>query len=66
MRRAGDVRRRVGVAGFLAGVVAALAFFAFCPGPPRVIDLGAVVVALAAGALARWGCQARLDRRRRR
>ncbi|MGW2827607.1 hypothetical protein [Streptomyces sp. NPDC001286] len=53
-------RRRAGIAAFLAGLVATLAFFAFFPGLPHVIDWGAVLVALLVGALARWFCQSRL------
>ncbi|MFJ9723286.1 hypothetical protein ACIRP3_11100 [Streptomyces sp. NPDC101209] len=47
-------RRRAGIVAFTAGVVATLGFFAFCPGLPHVIDWGAVLAALLAGALARW------------
>ncbi|PSM41897.1 hypothetical protein C6Y14_18745 [Streptomyces dioscori] len=50
-------RRSVGIAAFLAGLVAALAFFAFFPGLPHVIDWGAIVVSLLVGALARWACR---------
>ncbi|NNN35439.1 hypothetical protein HLK59_34735 [Streptomyces sp. S3(2020)] len=50
-------RRRVGIVGFIVGLVAGLAFFAFFPGLPHVIDWGAILVSLAVGLLARWGCQ---------
>ncbi|MFG3205374.1 hypothetical protein [Streptomyces sp. NPDC048192] len=40
---------------FVAGLVLSLAFFAFFPGLPHVIDWGAVLVAIGVGALARWG-----------
>ncbi|KUM90192.1 hypothetical protein OIE43_29975 [Streptomyces pseudovenezuelae] len=50
-------RRRAGIVSFVAGLVATLAFFAFCPGLPHVIDWGAILVALAVGGLARWACQ---------
>ncbi|MFF4270961.1 hypothetical protein [Streptomyces sp. NPDC001536] len=50
-------RRKVGIVGFIVGFVAALAFFAFFPGLPHVIDWGAILVSLAAGLLVRWGCQ---------
>ncbi|MER5445416.1 hypothetical protein ABT065_07235 [Streptomyces sp. NPDC002764] len=53
-------RRRAGIAAFLAGLVATLAFFAFFPGLPHVIDWGEVLVALLVGALARWFCQSRM------
>ncbi|MDL5202667.1 hypothetical protein [Streptomyces sp. ALI-76-A] len=41
----------------MAGLVVTLAFFAFFPGLPHIIDWGAIVVAVLAGALARWVCQ---------
>ncbi|MFJ9116044.1 hypothetical protein ACIRJO_10930 [Streptomyces sp. NPDC102394] len=47
-------RRRAGIVAFVAGVVATLALFAFVPGLPHVIDWGAILMALLAGALARW------------
>ncbi|WP_328495295.1 hypothetical protein OHS59_23065 [Streptomyces sp. NBC_00414] len=50
-------RRSAGVAAFVAGLVATLAFFAFFPGLPHVIDWGAIVVSVLVGALARWGCE---------
>ncbi|MGW5638958.1 hypothetical protein [Streptomyces sp. NPDC003832] len=60
----GEVRRRsAGIAAFVAGLVVALAFFAFFPGLPHVIDWGAIVVAVLAGALARWGCQSWMGKR---
>ncbi|MFH9671456.1 hypothetical protein ACH4L5_04090 [Streptomyces sp. NPDC017405] len=48
-------RRRVGGAVFAGGVALTLGFFVFFPGLPHVIDWGAVLVALAVGAVARWG-----------
>ncbi|ALO93891.1 hypothetical protein AQJ11_01470 [Streptomyces corchorusii] len=64
--RAEDVRRRwVGGGAFVVGLVGALAFFAFFPGLPHVIDWGAVLVALGVGGLMRWGCVAWLGRRGR-
>ncbi|MET9057344.1 hypothetical protein [Streptomyces antibioticus] len=57
-QQAGVVRRRsVEIAGFAAGFVLTLAFFAFFPGLPHVIDWGAIIVAVLVGALARWICQ---------
>lgn len=53
-------RRRAGIVAFTAGVAATLAFFAFFPGLPHVIDWGAVLVALLAGALARWSRLSRM------
>jgi len=50
-------RRRAGITGFLVGLVAASAFFAFFPGLPHVIDWGAILASLAVGGLARWGCR---------
>jgi protein-S-isoprenylcysteine O-methyltransferase Ste14 len=50
-------RRSAGIAAFVAGLVVTLAFFAFFPGLPHIIDWGAIVVAVLAGALARWVCQ---------
>lgn len=51
-------RRRPGIVAFVAGLVSTLAFFAFFPGLPHVIDGGAVlvafVVAFVVGGLARW------------
>ncbi|MEU0332859.1 hypothetical protein [Streptomyces sp. NPDC006193] len=53
-------RRRAGIAALLGGLVATLAFFAFCPGLPHVIDWGAILTAVAAGLLARWACRSRM------
>ncbi|MEV5435145.1 hypothetical protein AB0K80_03780 [Streptomyces sp. NPDC052682] len=50
-------RRRAEVGGFVVGLVAALAFFAFFPELPHVIDWGAIVVSLAVGAVGRWVCR---------
>ncbi|MFE9682639.1 hypothetical protein [Streptomyces sp. NPDC006285] len=55
-------RRRSGIVAFLVGLVAALAFFAFFPGLPHVIDWGAILASLAVGGLARWTCQAWITR----
>jgi len=53
--QSGEARRRsAGIAVFVAGLVVTLAFFAFYPGLPHVIDWGALVVAVLVGALARW------------
>ncbi|MEU9666984.1 hypothetical protein AB0E25_15585 [Streptomyces bobili] len=49
--------------GFLCGLLASLAFFAFFPGLPHVIDAGAIVVSLLVGVLARWACLVRWERR---
>ncbi|MCL6669600.1 hypothetical protein [Streptomyces panaciradicis] len=59
-------RRRAGIAAFLAGLVATLAFFAFFPGLPNVIDWGALLVALVVGVLARWLCQSRMTNAERK
>ncbi|MFD6287421.1 hypothetical protein [Streptomyces sp. NPDC060205] len=59
-------RRSVEIAVFVAGVVAAFAFFAFFPGLPHVIDWGAIVVSLLVGALARWAWRRWTDRDGRR
>ncbi|MEV7994188.1 hypothetical protein AB0O67_20360 [Streptomyces sp. NPDC086077] len=65
--KAEDARRRqVGGVAFLVGLVGALAFFAFFPGLPHVIDWGAVLVSLAVGAVARWGCLTWAARRARK
>ncbi|WP_030345226.1 hypothetical protein [Streptomyces sp. NRRL S-1022] len=48
-------RRRIGALAFVGGLVGTLGFFAFFPGLPHVIDWGAVLVALAVGAVVRWG-----------
>ena len=50
-------RRWAGVGAFFVGAGVVLGFFGFWPGLPHVIDWGAVLVAVGAGALARWGCQ---------
>ncbi|MER6091332.1 hypothetical protein [Streptomyces bluensis] len=50
-------RQRAGITAFLVGLVATLAFFAFFPGLPHVVDWGAILVSLAVGGLARWACQ---------
>ena len=53
--KTGEARQRSAeVAAFVAGLVLTLAFFAFFPGLPHVIDWGAIVVAVLVGALARW------------
>ncbi|GAB2947136.1 MULTISPECIES: hypothetical protein [Streptomyces] len=54
----GTQRRRAGIVAFLLGLVVTLAFFAFFPGLPHVIDWGAILVALAVGGVARWACLA--------
>ncbi|MDQ0934111.1 hypothetical protein QFZ49_004051 [Streptomyces turgidiscabies] len=60
----GEARQRsAGVAAFAAGVVVTLAFFAFFPGLPHVIDWGAIVVAVLVGALTRWICQSWMEKR---
>ncbi|MET9367851.1 hypothetical protein ABZY00_08345 [Streptomyces griseoflavus] len=55
-------RRHAGIAAFLVGLILSLAFFAFFPGLPHVIDWGAILVSLAVGGLARWGCQSWITR----
>ncbi|MGW3103155.1 hypothetical protein [Streptomyces sp. NPDC001100] len=55
-------RRRAGITAFFSGLVAALAFFAFFPGLPHVIDWGAILVSLAVGGLAQWCCQSWITR----
>ncbi|MCW8380017.1 hypothetical protein [Streptomyces justiciae] len=55
-------RRKAGITAFLVGLIATLAFFAFFPGLPHVIDWGAILVSLAVGALARWACQSWMTR----
>ncbi|WP_262063151.1 hypothetical protein [Streptomyces sp. STR69] len=55
-------RHRAGVTAFLSGLLAALAFFAFFPGLPHVIDWGAILVSLAVGGLAQWCCQSWISR----
>jgi membrane associated rhomboid family serine protease len=58
----GTRRQRAGIAAFITGLAATLAFFAFFPGLPHVIDWGAIVVGLVVGALARWFCQSRMTK----
>ncbi|MGW2417974.1 hypothetical protein ACWC0C_01725 [Streptomyces sp. NPDC001709] len=58
----GRWRRRSRIAVFLGGLVATLAFFAFFPGLPHVIDGGAILVSLAVGGLAQWGCRTWMTR----
>ncbi|CAM5494808.1 hypothetical protein [Streptomyces pilosus] len=55
-------RRRAGTVAFVVGLAASLAFFAFFPGLPHVIDWGAILVSLAVGALARRGCRSWIAR----
>ncbi|MEV0910052.1 hypothetical protein [Streptomyces hokutonensis] len=63
-KQSGEARRRsAGVAAFVAGLVVTLAFFAFFPGLPHVIDWGAIVVAILVGALTRWICQSWMGKR---
>ncbi|HLL33826.1 MAG TPA: hypothetical protein VK545_08025 [Streptomyces sp.] len=50
-------RRRVGIVGFLVGFSGAVAFFAFFPGLPHVVDAGALLVSLAVGLAGRWAFQ---------
>jgi hypothetical protein len=62
----GEARRRsAGIAAFAAGLVVTLAFFAFFPGLPHVIDWGAIVVAVLAGVFTRWVCQSWMGKRSR-
>ncbi|MFI5678522.1 hypothetical protein [Streptomyces cellulosae] len=49
--------RRAGIAAFLVGFLATLAFFAFFPWLPHVIDWGAILVSLIVGGLAQRGCR---------
>ncbi len=58
-------RRPAGIAAFVAGFVVTLAFFAFFPGLPHVIDWGAIVVAALVGALTRWAFLAWAGKRSR-
>ncbi|MFD4875317.1 hypothetical protein ACFWOB_18405 [Streptomyces sp. NPDC058420] len=44
-------RRSAGIVAFMAGLVLALAFFAFFPGLPHVIDWGAILVAVLVGTI---------------
>ncbi|MFE6483164.1 hypothetical protein ACFVGN_09545 [Streptomyces sp. NPDC057757] len=55
-------RRRTGIAAFVIGLAATLAFFAFFPGLPHVIDWGAILVSLAVGGLAQWICRSWVTR----
>jgi hypothetical protein len=55
--------RRAGIIAFAIGAAASLAFFAFFPGLPHVIDWGALLVSFAVGALARRAWLARSRRR---
>lgn len=55
-------RRRAGITAFLSGLVATLAFFAFFPGLPHVIDWEAILVSLAVGGLAQWCCRSWITR----
>ncbi|MCP3758397.1 hypothetical protein [Streptomyces sp. TBY4] len=57
-------RHRAGLAAFLAATALSFAFFAFWPGLPHVIDWGAIITSLAAGALTRWAWQSHLSRAR--
>jgi hypothetical protein len=59
-------RQRAGIAAFVVGLAATLAFFAFFPGLPHVIDWGAIVVAFVVGGLARWYCQSRMTKAARK
>ncbi|MDX6328726.1 MAG: hypothetical protein QOI83_1109 [Streptomycetaceae bacterium] len=59
-------RRRAGILVLVAGIVATLASFGYFPGLPHVIDWGAILIALAVGVVARWGCLSWMDRRDRR
>ncbi|QES49378.1 hypothetical protein DEJ50_17755 [Streptomyces venezuelae] len=51
-------RRRGGIFAFFVGAAVSLAFFAFFPGLPHVIDWGAILVSLAVGVLARLAYRA--------
>ncbi|MDJ0385853.1 hypothetical protein [Streptomyces sp. G-G2] len=55
--------RRAGIAAFAVGAAATLAVFAFTPGLPHVIDWGAIIAAVALGALARWAWLTHLARK---
>lgn len=59
-------RQRAGIAAFLVGLIGTLAFFAFGPGLPHIIDWGAILVAVAVGVLARWACQSRMTKAARK
>ncbi|MEU4655832.1 hypothetical protein AB0G32_18120 [Streptomyces sp. NPDC023723] len=56
--------RRAGIIAFAIGTAASLAFFAFFPGLPHVIDWGAILASLVVGALTRWVWLARARRKR--
>ncbi|MEU9098929.1 hypothetical protein [Streptomyces sp. NPDC048361] len=56
-------RRRAGILAFAVGAAATLAFFAFFPGLPHVVDWGAVLLALLVGATARWAWQAHVTKK---
>ncbi|MER5727382.1 hypothetical protein ABT084_03305 [Streptomyces sp. NPDC002138] len=58
--------RRSGIAAFLTGAAACLAFFAFFPGLPHVIDWGAILASLAVGALARWAWRSHMGKKHAR
>lgn len=51
------------IIAFLAGTAATLAFFAFFPGLPHVVDWGAILVALVIGSVARWARQTRITKK---
>jgi hypothetical protein len=59
-------RRRAGILVFVAGIAATLAFFGYFPGLPHVIDWGAILIALAVGVVARWGCLSWMGKGHRR
>lgn len=64
--QSGEARRRsAGGAAFVAGLVVTLAFFAFFPGLPHVIDWGAIVASVLVGALSRWICHSLMGKRGR-
>ncbi|MFF7211007.1 hypothetical protein ACFZAU_10760 [Streptomyces sp. NPDC008238] len=58
--------RRVGIAAFASASAVTLAFFAFFPGLPHVVDWGAVLVALGLGAGARHVARAWVRKREAR
>ncbi|MFD8390268.1 hypothetical protein ACFV2N_13940 [Streptomyces sp. NPDC059680] len=64
--QAREGRRRAGVVAFLVGLFVTLAFFAFRPGLPHVIDWGAVLAAMVVGGLARWSCRSWMTRTARK
>ncbi|MFJ6798431.1 hypothetical protein [Streptomyces sp. NPDC091268] len=55
----GPPGRRAGPTAFAIGTAASLAFFAFFPTLPHVIDWGAVTTSLLIGAATRWAWLAR-------